>query len=38
MVFMPTLLHEVKGGGDRHINNGVFLRFGFDGLKSWKNF
>ena len=29
---------EVKGGGDRHINNGVFLRFGFDCSKSWENF
>ena len=24
--------------GDRHMNNGVFLRFGFDCSKSWKNF
>ena len=32
------LRHEVKGGGDRHISNGVFLRFGFDCSKSWKNF
>ena len=24
------LRHEVKGGGDRHISNGVFLCFGFD--------
>ena len=30
---MPTLLHEVLGGGDRHIDNGVFLRFGFDSSK-----
>ena len=35
---MPTLLHEVMGSGDRHINKGVFLRFGFDDSKSWKNF
>ena len=35
---MPTLLHEVLGGGDRHIDNGVFIRFGFDYSKSWKNF
>ena len=21
---------EVTGGGDRHIDNGVFIRFGFD--------
>ena len=23
-----------QGGGDRHISNGVFLRFGFDSSKS----
>ena len=33
---MPMLLPEAMGGGDRHINNGVFLRFGFDCSKSWK--
>ena len=27
-----------RGGGDGHIDNSVFLRFGFDGLKSWENF
>ena len=27
-----------RGGGGRHISNGVFLRFGFDDSKSWKNF
>ena len=37
-VFTPRLHHEVKGGGDRHISNGVFLRFGFDCSKSWENF
>ena len=35
-VFMPMLFPEAMGGGDRHINNGVFLRFGFDCSKSWK--
>ena len=34
MVFTPMLRLEAEGGGDRHINNGVFLRFGFDYLKS----
>ena len=33
-VFMPMLHLEVAGGGDRHIDNGVFLRFGFDDSKS----
>ena len=27
-----------RGGGDGHINNGVFIRVGFDDSKSWKNF
>ena len=27
-----------RGGGDGHISNGVFLRFGFDCSKSWENF
>ena len=29
---------EVKGGGDRHINNGVFLRFGFDDFEVLRKF
>ena len=27
-----------RGGGDRHMDNSVFLRFGFDDSKSWENF
>lgn len=34
---MPRLLSEVEVGGG-HISKGVFLRFGFDCSKSWKNF
>ena len=34
MVFMPMFLFEAEVGGDRHISNGVFLRFGFDDSKS----
>ena len=37
-VFTPTLRPEVTGGGERHIDNGVFIRFGFDCSKSWKNY
>ena len=27
------MLHMKQGGGDGHINNSVFLRFGFDDFK-----
>ena len=37
-VFTPKLQHEVVKCGDRHIDNGVFLRFDFDRSKSSKNF
>ena len=41
-ISLPCLHAETslgsRGGGDGHMNNGVFLRFGFDDSKSWENF
>ena len=35
---MPMLHFEATGSGDSHIDNGVFLRFGFDDFEVLRKF